>query len=161
DGTRRIDGGQRVEENPGRRLAIHSHRRFRVVTAHEMVRAVNGEDGVDATAGYRVAHRQGRQGRMARGVVNGLETEDRAEARGTRSLDAPAEGADLVPDHLQGRRPLTRRWRPKPHPQEGQAAVAPLRGGPRRHPWDGRGTQSRPGGHAPVPMSKAVLVHAG
>ena len=98
----------------------------------EMVGAVNGADDTPVAsrgvcAARRVLDRESRQGRMARGIVDGVEAEDRDDAGGTGLLDVPTEGSDLLADHLQ--RPTNVYcWRlRKLHAHERQVTALPLR----------------------------------
>ena len=97
---------------------------------------------------------------MARGIVDGFETEDRDDARGTRFLDAPTEGADLLADHLQRTACVHHRRLQEFHAQEGEVTALPPQQRRRSDGGDRPGTGRSARGRT-VAVPQPVLVHSG
>ena len=112
DRPRAVDRHQGLEDGPRRGFAVHCDVERRAVSAHDVVIAIDRDHNVRAAARRRVGarrrgvDRQGREGGVARRVVDRLESKDRHEAGRARLFNAPAEDADLLRDHSQGARDI-------------------------------------------------------
>ena len=130
-----------LENGPRRGLAVERDVERGALSSHDVAITVDAEDDAGVAAPRRagtrrrVEHRQRRERRVARRVVDRLEPEDRHEPRRTRVFDAPAEALDLLRDRLQCARDVETRGRENAGAKEGEMAALPL-GGDRR--LDGR-----------------------
>src|SRR5262249_27171971 len=158
---------ERLEDRPGGGLAVDPDLGGGLLEAHEVLGAVNGDDGggplagVGAGLGRGPLDREGGEGGVAGRIVDRIEAEHRNQVGGPRFLAPATEASDflVVPRQPPGGLGSSR----EPHPRAKKGEVAALPPG-RRGRGRRRGGWRRLGGVVaapPVAVSQAIPVHPG